>query len=266
MDHHFAGDNKLFALNDSTECLNAIRYMTSQAPKSMHWRDRHSYMVAEHLDFEPFQDKATGTLQVTGYIRGSGMSANSLVHLQNHGDFQIEKIVSCPLTERNGMTVDSRQVLDTPLPDQQESLVAENEIDPMEGEQTWPTDEEIQEAECNTLVHAHLVVNFQKGPQKKTKRVPKGTSAYQAAWILDSDEGSGHESFEEDEEHAFDEDAMMTDDHHPVDWNGMNLGTSVEHKDKEVYEESEEEYEEIELEDKEGAFDATVNPELEEKE
>ena len=97
--------------------------MTSQAPKSMHWRDRHSFRVTEHLDFESrTQDKSVGTLQVTGYIRGSAMSANSIVHLQNYGDFQIEKIVWCPLTERNGMAVDSRQVLDTPLPDLKESL------------------------------------------------------------------------------------------------------------------------------------------------
>lgn len=47
----------------------------------------------------------------------------------------------------------------------------------MEGEQTWPTQEELEEAEENVK------------PKPRTKRVPKGTSEYQAAWILDS-EGS----------------------------------------------------------------------------
>ena len=42
----------------------------------------------------------------------------------------------------------------------------------MEGEQTWPTEEEFKEAENQT----------------RTKRVPRGTSAYQAAWILDDEE------------------------------------------------------------------------------
>ena len=47
----------------------------------------------------------------------------------------------------------------------------------MEGEQTWPTEEELAEAEKLTA------------PKARTKRVPKGTSDYQAAWIVDSDNG-----------------------------------------------------------------------------
>lgn len=47
----------------------------------------------------------------------------------------------------------------------------------MEGEQTWPTEEEIAEAEKHTA------------PKTRTKRVPKGTSEYQAAWIIESDNG-----------------------------------------------------------------------------
>ena len=44
----------------------------------------------------------------------------------------------------------------------------------MDAEQTWPTEEEMMEAE--------------KEAKEKTKRVikvPKGTSEYQAAWIMD---------------------------------------------------------------------------------
>ena len=62
----------------------------------------------------------------------------------------------------------------------QESLVSEVELDPMEGEQTWPTDEDL--AEVPFVPPARLAV---------AKRVPKGTSDYQAAWIVedsDSDE------------------------------------------------------------------------------
>lgn len=53
----------------------------------------------------------------------------------------------------------------------------------MEGEQTWPTEEELAEAEKRM------------GPKKYTKRVPKGTSEYQAAWIVESDDGEGIISF-----------------------------------------------------------------------
>lgn len=46
----------------------------------------------------------------------------------------------------------------------------------MDAEQTWPTEEELAEAEAE-----------QK--QKLVKMVPKGTSVYQAAWIPDEDAG-----------------------------------------------------------------------------
>lgn len=58
----------------------------------------------------------------------------------------------------------------------QESLQAENIPDPMDAEQTWPTEEELKQAEAQ-----------QK--RKLVKVVPKGTSEYQAAWIPDEDAG-----------------------------------------------------------------------------
>ena len=39
-----------------------------------------------------------------------------------------------------------------------------------------------------------------EGTKKKTKRVPKGTSEYQSAWILDSDEEDEGEISEEDDD------------------------------------------------------------------
>ena len=54
----------------------------------------------------------------------------------------------------------------------------EVELDPMEGEQTWPTDED-------------LVGGSQSPPPlrpSQARRVPRGTSDYQATWILDDSE------------------------------------------------------------------------------
>lgn len=59
----------------------------------------------------------------------------------------------------------------------QESLQSENTPDPMDAEQTWPTEEEIAEAQAETN-------------RKIVKKVPKGTSEYQAAWIPDEDAGT----------------------------------------------------------------------------
>jgi pre-rRNA-processing protein TSR1 len=65
-----------------------------------------------------------------------------------------------------------------------ESLQSENIPDPMEGEQTWPTEEELVEAEEEARVMKHRI-----------KKVPRGMSEYQAAWIPDSDAGEMHDYY-----------------------------------------------------------------------
>ena len=85
-------------------------------------------------------------------------------------------------------------VLDKVVPSQQESLECENIPDPMEGEQTWPTEEELAEAETDVK-------------KKKVKKVPKGTSEYQASWIVDSEDDESQLDEESDDEmKAIDED------------------------------------------------------------
>lgn len=62
----------------------------------------------------------------------------------------------------------------------------ENDFDPLAGEQTWPTEEELMEA----------------GGKPRKRRLPKGTSDYQAAWILDDSDldDTDLESDSEDEQ------------------------------------------------------------------
>jgi len=38
------------------------------------------------------QSEGTGVLKVSGYVRGQSLSANQLVHLPGHGDFQLLQI------------------------------------------------------------------------------------------------------------------------------------------------------------------------------
>ena len=57
--------------------------------------------------------------------------------------------------------------------------MSEVELDPMEGEQTWPTDDDLAEAD-------RLMPPPPQPPiPTEARRVPKGTSDYQAAWIVD---------------------------------------------------------------------------------
>lgn len=80
-------------------------------------------------------------------------------------------------------------VHDIAVPSKQTTLQRENIPDEMDAEQTWPTEEEIAQAQAETK------------KMKLIKRVPKGMSDYQACWIPDveekecnSDEGSDDEN------------------------------------------------------------------------
>lgn len=64
--------------------------------------------------------------------------------------------------------------------------------DPMLAEQTWPSEQELQDAEGErSLPRTELSVDdcIAAASRKKrvAKKVPKGTSEYQAAWIVETD-------------------------------------------------------------------------------
>lgn len=198
----FPEEEHLFTLDTDTDAMNTLRFITSQRPKPMSWRDHHPYMLADEVTFDSVTPER-GTLKVTGYARGNPFNANRLVHLQNFGDFQIQQITSAPLESHQGdMEVDAA-VIDTPKPDEQDDLIAENEPDFMDNEQTWPTEEELAEADERVRRMQAMETDG------NTKRVPKGTSSYQAAWIVDDDDQNYSEDEFEDEN---ENDAMMTED------------------------------------------------------
>ncbi|KAH9276334.1 hypothetical protein BASA83_001022 [Batrachochytrium salamandrivorans] len=262
MNHHFSGEQRLFDVQNSGECLSALRYITTQRPKQIVWRERHPYLVADKIGFKLSElDEATGTLCVTGYLRGSKLDANRLVHIPNYGDFQMSMITTLSSDHKGKDMSDDDDVivLQTADPSLQEGLVADNDIDPMEGEQTWPTEEELAEADERVLRLRNgddCDMDEDKRPrpfapikEPKKRRVPKGTSSYQAAWILDDDED------EDDQDAGSDNDATMKD--LIVEDGDM---TSFQHNDMDDSEgessgNDSDKYDDVEIEDREIAYD-----------
>lgn len=76
--------------------------------------------------------------------------------------------------------------------------------DLLANEQTWPTEEEMRGAPDSESQSA----------TRKVKRVPKGTSAYQAAWIFDDDEDDDDDGdvIDEDIDQDGDLDSHMGED------------------------------------------------------
>lgn len=236
IESRFPGNAKLFTLESDQDAMLILRHIGSQKQRSIFFKDNRPHMMAEKVEFE--EKGPTGTLKVYGYVRGQPLSVNGLVHVPGWGDFQMSHTYLLedphPL-ERRGknatMTNDEPQLIEEADPEHQETLVSTNEVDPMEGEQTWPTQEELEEAEENVK------------PKPRTKRVPKGTSEYQAAWILDSEEEDNGDEDEDDLDSQMDNSEFA-----PVDAMSQD---GCEQEEEE--EEDEEEYETMTLPDPEGA-------------
>lgn len=199
-------DVKVWLLEKYSDGLNILHRISAQKQRSLSFRDRRPHLLGESIVYEPNDEGSLGTLKVSGYIRGLPLSVNSLVHIVGWGDFQMSHITApddpFPLvkssktsnSDQNDMPCSKETILAVADSNIQESLVSENIPDPMEGEQTWPTEEELKEAEENQKAN------------KLVKRIPKGMSEYQAAWIPDCDaeEIISDVSDDEDEEEAMD--------------------------------------------------------------
>ncbi|PLW12113.1 hypothetical protein PCANC_19499 [Puccinia coronata f. sp. avenae] len=175
--------NRIVSVDKHEELLVAVRSILAKLPNRalnglpIGWREGRGRMVTEKIDWED------GTLKLTGHVRGGRFSANRLVHLPFFGDYRVSTITMA----ENGKVVSTR------TDEEADDLVSENcpsAGDELMAEQTWPTEEEIASAPANQQGIA--------GP-KKARRVPVGTSEYQAAWIVEED-GEGFD--DEDEEDA----------------------------------------------------------------
>lgn len=115
-------------------------------------------------------------------------------------------------------------ILAEPEPESADSLISINDLDDLENEQTWPTEAEMKDLDQEA--GGALLPDAKAGTTpKRVKRIPKGMSEYQAAWIVDSDEEDDegdHEDAEGDtagmdieghgEAEALEEEEMVMDD------------------------------------------------------
>ncbi|KAG9329143.1 hypothetical protein JZ751_013465 [Albula glossodonta] len=192
---------RIFPLDRGQDAALLLRHVGGQKQHRLGFRSQRAHILGQRAAFIPASDTGAGTLCVSGYVRGRPLQVNRLLHIVGHGDFQISRIdappdplplissTSCPPKHENG-DVEMQDGGDPAVrllveadPARRESLQTEAELDPMDGEQTWPTDTELLEAEEDRR-------------NKKIMKVPKGTSNYQAAWILED----GEENVEDDEE------------------------------------------------------------------
>ncbi|KAL7613925.1 hypothetical protein Lser_V15G04929 [Lactuca serriola] len=195
----FPEDCKFYPADTKDDLHKFMMLFKEQRLVIPHWRTQRPYIMAQKVDMVA-DEFGKSTLLITGYVRARNLSVNQLVHVSGAGDFQLGKIEvlkdPCSLNlKKEGDFMDAdeindSQVIKTLVPDpmKQEPLLVENIPDPLEGEQTWPTEAEMADAD-----------RVQKEKKQKKRSLPRGTSEYQAAWIVDDSDVSGTDSDDDSE-------------------------------------------------------------------
>ncbi|KIJ49414.1 hypothetical protein M422DRAFT_225108 [Sphaerobolus stellatus SS14] len=189
MQYFVPSQTRVFDLEDgkASDAITAVRTLCEGKPGDVHWRQGRSWLLSEEVQWE---DTDGGTLKVTGVVRGAPLSVNRLVHIPNFGDFQQSQLYSAPrVSSRKGasvMEVEPSQLASAT--DDADSLISTNDPDTMANEQTWPTEEEMRATDGHMIGGEKIPDAAVGTTPKMVKKVPKGTSAYQAAWIIEEDE------------------------------------------------------------------------------
>ena len=83
---------RVYDIHSSSDRLNALRSLCEGKPSDVRWRENRTYILGEDVAW------SEGVLRVTGYVRGSPLSPDRLVHIPGHGDYQVQRVsTACPL-------------------------------------------------------------------------------------------------------------------------------------------------------------------------
>jgi pre-rRNA-processing protein TSR1 len=187
---HFHPDQeKIHNLDSRQECTNMMRSLCTTTPKGVHWRDERSWMLVDEVRFPDAECEHT---VITGVVRGKALKADRLVQVGDWGAFQIEKIVAAPLeskkTRSDDMATDiSEVVLDTPTADQDDLAELAPEEMIMDDDMDTTMSVATTEKRGVLLDDHHYFSDDETHLPAVPKRLPKGTSKYQAAWFLGDD-------------------------------------------------------------------------------
>ncbi|KAI2625496.1 hypothetical protein GGS21DRAFT_304821 [Xylaria nigripes] len=214
MTHFHPGQEKIYSLDSRQECSNLMRSLCNTSPKGINWRDQRSWMLVDDVRWPSTETEST---VLTGVVRGKGLKADRLVHVGEWGTFQIEKITAAPISAKrrkiDSMAVDGdadgEEVMETPG-DDQDNLA---ELAPEEAVMGDIDDEDdAMESKPPTIKKGVLLDDHHYFSEEELekyqppRKLPKGTSSYQAKWILDDVSDSDSESeFDEDMQDIEDE-------------------------------------------------------------
>ncbi|XP_003379828.1 Pre-rRNA-processing protein TSR1-like protein [Trichinella spiralis] len=161
-----------------------LKLIANCAKQPLSLQQHHSRIIVESCSIVEQNDDvicllSVCTLKINGYVRGPPLDVNRLLHIPGWGDFQMDKIDVItdphPLHKYGKSHVIETCTFAVADPAKQENLESQATVDEMNVDQTWPTEEEIAQSQSSSKDTEHLI-----------RRLPEGTSTYQACWILDN--------------------------------------------------------------------------------
>ena len=200
----FPTQDRVHSVDSQRECANVIRSLCTATPKGIIWRDERSWMQVENVTWPKEISESRGEVVITGFVRGKGWKADRLVQVGDWGSFQIEKITDAPSAtakkrKADEMVADTENQPDATLQkpgDDQDELTDIAPYDAaMEDINDLATSAAPSDRQGVLLDDHRYFSDNETYLAKPAKRLPKGTSSYQAAWFLDdmSDSGSDFE-------------------------------------------------------------------------
>ncbi|CCW64554.1 unnamed protein product [Phytomonas sp. EM1] len=148
--------SKIMVVDDENSYKTLTYHLQVMKIHLLKWRDQHPYFVVENGAY----DRESRQLTLCGFLRGQPLSANQLIHLTNHGTFQISNIF---VFNESGEKI----ILDISDETQRESLKHIQPSSTLEDE-GMPTEADVDYMQ--EMEDTHRI------------KVPLGSSDYQAVW------------------------------------------------------------------------------------
>ncbi|EXJ77006.1 hypothetical protein A1O3_10163 [Capronia epimyces CBS 606.96] len=253
---YFPSLDKLSSLDNKSDCANLVRSMCTASTKGIRWRDDRSWMLIENVNWNsPVDSAPTTTVRLTGTIRGKGLNPDRLVHVPGWGDFQIGTIRQLPSQgrKRKADEMDADEPLNewNPTADQDDlAELAPEQAEMLDVASTAATTEH----KGVLLDDHHYFSDDNSHIPPPPKKLPKGTSNYQAAWYLEDVSDSDSDYLEEngDGDVAMDgggEGAQGPEDGAVLDGDAMTEAGPSEYPESEMHVDADEEEEARQLQE-----------------
>jgi pre-rRNA-processing protein TSR1 len=135
-------------LLDARQPSTIFRQLSSSSVREISWRSCRPYLVAESTEIDE-TNSDDSVIRVRGYLRGSPLQLHSLGHLVGAGTCRVTRVEVIPRVKGGEAIVFESSA------SQQDSVELFASADVLMGEQTWPTEAELETADSAVRVDGH---------------------------------------------------------------------------------------------------------------